>query len=232
MEPNNIEKQIREQLNARQINPSENSWDRLDAMLSVAENKKRKPVVFWWYSAAAIVLFFSIGAFFFNSNNSIDKTSSPIVNNEDHSNQEINNEKVPVVKSINKESQIQTQSNTPIAIQNQKSFNPINEKKLIKSAVAPNLRINQSEDLQKAVVQSEKKPSTIILSKEPIPTLTASINNSIVISTPKKVKVDPNMLLSEVDGELNQAYRESKLDLIKRNFKAIRVAVANRNDQQ
>ena len=129
MEPNNIEKQIREQLNARQINPSENSWDRLDAMLSVAENKKRKPVVFWWYSAAAIVLFFSIGAFFFNSNNSIDKTSSPIVNNEVHSNQQLNNEKTTVVKSINKESQIQTQSNTPIAIQKQKSFNPINQKK-------------------------------------------------------------------------------------------------------
>ena len=41
MEPNKFEKQIREQLNSREIQPSKKSWDRLDAMLSVAEEKKQ-----------------------------------------------------------------------------------------------------------------------------------------------------------------------------------------------
>ena len=40
MAQNNIENQIREKLNSREIQPTEMAWDRLDAMLSVAEEKK------------------------------------------------------------------------------------------------------------------------------------------------------------------------------------------------
>jgi hypothetical protein len=40
LKPNNIENQIREKLNSREIKPTEMAWDRLDAMLSVAEEKK------------------------------------------------------------------------------------------------------------------------------------------------------------------------------------------------
>ena len=42
MEPNKFEKDFREKLNQREIEPSNNAWDRLDAMLSVAEEKKPK----------------------------------------------------------------------------------------------------------------------------------------------------------------------------------------------
>ena len=46
MEPYKIEKQLREKLNKREIQPSAQAWDRLDAMLSVAEEKKNK--AFFW----------------------------------------------------------------------------------------------------------------------------------------------------------------------------------------
>ena len=39
---NKIENQFKKQLNEREIKPSEAAWDRLDAMLNVAEKKKRK----------------------------------------------------------------------------------------------------------------------------------------------------------------------------------------------
>ena len=42
MEPNKIDNQIREKLNAREIQPSAQAWDRLDAMLTVSEEKKTK----------------------------------------------------------------------------------------------------------------------------------------------------------------------------------------------
>ena len=44
MEPNNFEKDFREKLNQREIEPSNKAWDRLDAMLSVAEEKKPKTI--------------------------------------------------------------------------------------------------------------------------------------------------------------------------------------------
>ena len=49
MEPNKIEKQFREKLNTREIQPSVQVWDRLDAMLSVAEEKKTKYIAFASY---------------------------------------------------------------------------------------------------------------------------------------------------------------------------------------
>ena len=41
---NNFEKQIQQKLNNREIKPSESSWDRLDAMLSMEEKPKKKAI--------------------------------------------------------------------------------------------------------------------------------------------------------------------------------------------
>jgi hypothetical protein len=40
MAQNKLENQIKEKLNSREIQPSAQAWDRLDAMLTVAEEKK------------------------------------------------------------------------------------------------------------------------------------------------------------------------------------------------
>ena len=37
-----LDKNIKNKLNAREIQPSANSWDRLDAMLSLEEKPKKK----------------------------------------------------------------------------------------------------------------------------------------------------------------------------------------------
>ena len=64
MEPNKLEKQFRDKLNAREIQPSAQAWDRLDAMLSVAEEKKtRKPFGFLFIAAGILVLV-TLGLFF------------------------------------------------------------------------------------------------------------------------------------------------------------------------
>ncbi|GAW89832.1 hypothetical protein FPS14_contig00031-0036 [Flavobacterium psychrophilum] len=44
MEPNKLENQIQEKLNAREIQPSAQAWDRLDAMLLVTEKINQKNV--------------------------------------------------------------------------------------------------------------------------------------------------------------------------------------------
>ena len=71
MEPNKLENQFREKLNPREISPSEAAWDRLDAMLSVAEKPKRKFT--WLYIAASFIGFLLISTVFFNQKeNTID----------------------------------------------------------------------------------------------------------------------------------------------------------------
>jgi len=70
MEPNKLEKQIREKLNNREINPSEAAWDRLDAMLSVAEIKTKKRSFRWLYIAASFIGFLFIGTAYFSQKGS------------------------------------------------------------------------------------------------------------------------------------------------------------------
>ena len=67
MEPNKIDNQIREKLNAREIQPSAQAWDRLDAMLTISEEKKPKKGYGWFFVAASTILFFGLGFFLFNS---------------------------------------------------------------------------------------------------------------------------------------------------------------------
>ena len=66
MEPNKLENQMREKLNAREIQPSANAWDRLDAMLSVTEDKKPKRNFNWLSIAAGIIGFLFVGLIFYN----------------------------------------------------------------------------------------------------------------------------------------------------------------------
>jgi hypothetical protein len=68
MAPNKIDNQIKEKLNAREIQPSAPAWDRLDAMLTVAEAKQPKRNFTWLYIAAAFLLFSGLGFFLLNSN--------------------------------------------------------------------------------------------------------------------------------------------------------------------
>ncbi|HQX02683.1 MAG TPA: hypothetical protein PKZ44_01100, partial [Flavobacterium sp.] len=71
MEPNKLENKMREKLNKRTIQPSANAWDRLDAMLSVTEQKPKRN--FKWLSIAAVFVGFTlIGIFILNKEKSIE----------------------------------------------------------------------------------------------------------------------------------------------------------------
>ena len=52
---NKLEKEFKSQLDQREIKPSAAAWDRLDAMLTVGEEKTVKPIYNWIYIAASII---------------------------------------------------------------------------------------------------------------------------------------------------------------------------------
>jgi|SRR5690554_3797270 len=67
MKPNNnLENQFRKKLNERTIQPSDQAWDRLDAMLEVAQKKKPKRA--WLWTAAGLVGLATIGSLFLKTN--------------------------------------------------------------------------------------------------------------------------------------------------------------------
>lgn len=245
MEPNKLETQIKEQINAREIKPTEMAWDRLDAMLSVAEEKKtaRSPFLSSRFIgiAASVLVLVSLGLFFFNQKETVVRSEDDIVvkekiNSNDNSNSKINdnnnslnpnqqNQEVVVIK--NQQSKIITQSS--------KSFNQNNQKTTV------NPIINQNKEIQfqnNEVVAQKELP--VIESKKEFVSKPSAVNVDDLLasvektpkSTPKpKVKVNANSLLSQVDGELDQTFREKVINRVSKNYQEVKVALATRNQE-
>ena len=108
MEPNNVENQIREKLNAREIQPSPQAWDRLDAMLTIAEEKKTKRSFFLSFSfigiAASVLVFVTLGLLLFNQNATKIETPNAVVGTEiKKDNVEIPNSKFQIPSTKDKQ---------------------------------------------------------------------------------------------------------------------------------
>ena len=61
--------------------------------------------------------------------------------------------------------------------------------------------------------------------------LLASVEKTPKLNAKSKVKVSANSLLSQVDGELDQSFRDKVLNKINKNYKEVKVALATRNQQ-
>lgn len=234
MAPTKLENQIQEKLNSRNIKPSAQAWDRLDAMLTVAEEKKtnRLPFLSFRYIgiAASFLVFLAIGKFFYDdfqnskinpevsrqNSNSIIVKSDLEVSGEIPKEKFLNQNTIEVVKNNKQptpEASGHNQQPKRVSIINQNQINPIVE----------------------VITKKQEDPQPII-SQEVVVSNQKNIVAEVEILTKKetsttKIKVNASSLLSQVDGELNKTYRETKLEKIARNFNTVKVALANRNNK-
>ena len=225
MEPNKIDNQIREKLNAREVQPSAQAWDRLDAMLAVSEEKKPKKGYGWFFVAASTILFFGLGFFLFNSNETT----------------EINNS-IPIVTTINevmdsteanKINQISVEKEQPVLVQNEVNYSKTQKNKKSKET---NELIKPENDLEEKITpnsQLQTPNSYKYVSPEnllaEVQTGEKVITSDKKISPKAKMKVDANSLLTNVEKELDENHRETTLDKLNRKFKDAKSALANRN---
>ena len=232
MEQNKLENEFRTKLNQREINPSENSWDRLDAMLAVAEEKKPVRRYSWIYIAASIIGFAFLGTFFFNQSDKNGTIESNDVVIE-------NNQKVePIQKEVN--SIIPSNSQTESIAVISKVRNPKKNPQAIKST-----SVNQSQIAQNSNSDSlMTKLKSAQFNKETEQIASSNSNNNTIdemlaaVQTSSKagnsktaVKVNPNTLLSQVDGELELSFREKVINKVNKNYQTVKVALANRNQE-
>lgn len=225
MKPNKIDNQIREKLNAREIQPSAQAWDRLDAMLAVSEENKPKKGYGWFFVAASTLLFFGLGFFLFNSNETTEiNNSTPIVTSI--------NEEIDTVET-NKINEISVEKEQPVLVQNEVSFSKTQTNK--KSEETD--KLTKEEDLTKdnssSIIHHPSPNSYKYVSPEnllaEVQTGEKVITSDKKISPKTKMKVDANSLLTNVEKELDENYRETTLDKLNRKFQDAKSALANRN---
>ncbi len=246
MAQNKLENQIKEKLNSREIQPSAQAWDRLDAMLTVAEEKKTKRSFFSYKFigiAASVLVFVTLGMFFFNQKE-VEKQSDRNVVTKEVEKDTINDTNTknvfpnPVKEQIN---DVVVSSEKPkINIQQPRTNNKksiINQKTTDINQFVENqsqLVVNQNQ------VQPQKDGEIAIKEKENLKTeiksdeqLFKSLDKVALNATTKKsaLKVDAKSLLNQVDGELDLTFREKVINSINKNYKNVKVAVSNRNKE-
>lgn len=223
MEPNNIEKQIKEKLNQRTIQPSANAWDRLDAMLSVEEQKPKSN--FKWISIAAIFVGFTlIGLFMMNKESSVENIipANPIV---------LENETKIIQKEVTPEKE-----NTFTEVKENKAVVHQSAKKIEKTAT----EINPKKDF---LLDNQSKKEEAIVENQPKETINKYINAESLlaeietgekieipnISKKPSVKVDANALLSSAEKEVDESFRDKVIQSINKKYNSVKSTLANRN---
>ena len=240
MEPNKFENQIKDKLEGRAIQPSAKSWDRLDAMLSVKEKPKNKSFV-WYYVAASLFFVFGITYWFINQDATEIIPQNTVVTIEGKDSKESFEEQNSIENKVETNDilieDFQINKNSAI-VQNQEPKNVNYDKKIkVENLKEETFIQNQIIEEKEAIVENNK-PKTknnkpIYVSPEK---LLASVENSqenISITHSKKtnnsIKVNANSLLSSVENEIKEEYRETTFDKLKRKFNETNSAVVNRN---
>ena len=245
---NKMEKDFSEKLNQREIIPSANAWDRLDAMLAVAEEKENKPKrnFGWIYIAASIVGFLLIGTVFLNSTEEVTDVKKHEVVLEDnpklrptpsdlqhaaHQDSIASTAiaETPTVKDSN------SHSKTAREIQNVRK--QTNESQLAENSINQNSinqnNINQNQGNQNQIINQKinSVPNVVLANNLQADELLAMAQTKSNAETSKaSVKVNARNLLSQVDGELDQTFREKVINSVGKNYRNAKVALANRNN--
>ena len=245
MEPNKLETQFKEQLNSREIKPSEMAWSKLDAMLSVAdpsnnEQAKQKPKTKfpWLFMAASFVGLLLVGTVYFKSSETVKiNKDSPVVLEQktDRNNlnePEIINETVllgQIQKPTFKEHEV-TADNTIQKKQSKELNTKEEEVAIITLAKKNNPIVNSSENknypetISNRYVSAEKLLAEVSNTKFETKDSDKTIENTRI-----GISVNPNSLLSNAESELNQSFKKSALDKFNKNFNAIKTVLVNRN---
>lgn len=235
MEPNKLEKEFRDKLNVREIQPTEMAWGKLDAMLAEAEEKKPKYSFTWIYIAASFVGFLLIGTVLFNNLDTVKVNKiTPVVLEQKEADEVLqekkeNNEAILPhqikKKQLHKSVADNDNNKKPLSLKNKKEVLILNQAK--DTGVASSEKKNDQSASTYKYVSAEKLLAEVSDAKfEPKGT------DKTEQRTRKSISVDPNALLSGVETELNQSFRESAFDRLNKKFNAIKTVLVNRNYEE
>ena len=241
MEPNKLDFEIKQKLDARTIQPSALAWDRLSAKLDIAEKTKSKRNYKWIYFAASFVGFLLIGTVFFTvfDTKIIDKNLPVVVleqkmDMKTSEEPEVNNESILpnlLQNKMLKESKVVT--NNSIIKQSKQLSKKEDAVSIINQSKENNAIVNSAENSNYQVVSKNRYISAEKLLAE-VSNAKSEANTSIktIERTRNGIAVNPNSLLSNAEAELNQSFRETALEKLNKNYNAIKTVLVNRNYQE
>jgi len=210
MAPYKLEDNIREKLEAREIQPSTDAWKKLEAELEAKQPKKK--TVVWYYFAASFVGLLILASVFFSRNNA--EVNNQIVNeNLEQQNFETETEIIPnkaeteVIASEENTSE-KVRTNLPKKEGEKKQSKSVQLKPLPQKKSAIDKKIEKSE----AIATQTENPPTPVNVQNPILSIEEiQFNNKVdeVVASVKNLqKNNTEVTAPEVEALLNKARRD------------------------
>lgn len=251
MEPDKFEKNIKEKLDKRRLAPSDEAWEKISGQIESSKKQGGK-TYFWIGIAASLIVIIGLSLFFFNSGNKMEELDSNKVveierptledqNSMEESTEEgkkqISNAVVEgnktemIVKNSSMESKekpvenIISDSNTLVANEFKVSttnneLNPVLSNEVLDSKIAEVIAKVDAIEVYGEVSDAEVDSLLLNAQKE--------ILNQKLFNRDKTVNA--MALLTEVEEELDQSFRDQIFETLKTGFLKVRTAVADRNN--
>ncbi|WP_439480842.1 hypothetical protein [Chryseobacterium aquaticum] len=179
---NNLEYQIKKQIDEREIDPSRDLWSEIETQTQNVNNSQTKKVN-WFLVAACLVLTLSLGAVLF-----FDQDSKPNVQVAETNNTEVLKENPVKAEVINSPEIIQ---------QNQEKFDKVENLASTKSETGTSEIITEKKELP--IIKENSKEIAAQISQIPAEKILAKTDSAKVQQVKKKRYVDPSTLLFSVE---------------------------------
>lgn len=226
MEPNKLETQFREQLNSREIMPSEIAWDKLDALLTAAEKPKAKFP--WMYIAASILGFLLLGTVYLSQNENVKQKKEVVIQNS-------GTPKATVIPGNALNAKTEERKSLVTHVVQKTTSKSNNTSKLKEEPIVITNKSNQNQVAEVSIINQKTAQKSIQpqVGTATVDQLLAAVENpsekAKQLNQKPVVHVDANNLLSQVDGELELSFREKVIKRVGKNYQTVKVALANRN---
>lgn len=233
MEQDNFNKNIQEKFNFRTIEPSETAWNKLDAMLTLAEEKKQPKIFFWLSIAATFILFTGVGYVFFQQNEKtkLMPSTEEIVTSKTNSETETHKQSTEE-SSVSYENELANNATISTTSESKKSTTIYTaQKENTKLDVYETALLKQevitANEIKKEGIKQEIKETTFNYTTPE--TLLAEVQGekkpSNTVSFKSSLRVNPNELLQAVESELDKTFKEKTITKLKQ----AKSAFVNRN---
>jgi len=253
MAPIKFEENIKDKLEKRTIEPSDNAWSKLSERLDAHEGKSNNKIIWRIGIAASLVGVFLITTLFFKTGegevvlptivespveDTIEIKESPpevIENTEKEAiaNKEVTVDKDPTVLKdkikkpliVKKKNSYKSNQEVLVAISKEESRdNELNNSEVVLTQQKTNESIAQNNKLE--------ENNNISIDSE-IESLLASAQKDLLANTLKSTKtktVDANSLLADVETDLEESFRDKVFNTLVSGYNTVKTAVASRND--
>ncbi len=238
MAPSNWDNHIKESLEKRQLQPSQDAWSKLQSRLE-SEEKRKSNKTFWWLGlAASIVGIVFISTLFFNKNeqptNNIVVTPKTVIEAENNTKQPdiINEQPIEIVEQIKE----QPKQNQPIHSDKIQDKQQLVETTNIELEKPKEDIINTFEDekLKEVVAKiQDLKNANDVVTEDEIDALLKDAEKAIFKEKIKNTNTqtfDADALLQDVEADLQQSFRAKVFEALKSSYETVKTAVAERNN--